>query len=159
MKSILTGIALAFMFSTVVFAADPTSTRPLPSTSKPAVVPIASNCCIGGHYLGWKEDKLCTADEKPRKGKFSMDITQGARCGGTYTAVVTDSDDGHVTTFSGTVTASPLRGCCTMSGNSTSGSDNIKIKGTICKKDMKWKVDNGTFKTNKCSGVWSMQQP
>ncbi len=159
MKSILTGIAIVFMFSTAVFAADPASTRTLPSTIKPDVMPIVSTCCISGHYLGVNEDKLCTAGETPGKGKFTMDITQAAKCGGTYTAVVTDSDDGHVTNFSGTVTAGPLRGCCTMSGNSTTGSDNIKIKGTICKKGLKWKVENGTFKTNKCSGIWSIQQP
>ena len=157
-KSFLIVIAIVSMFSAVAFAADPASTRTLPSTIKPDVVTLGSTCCISGHYLGLKEDKLCTIGETPKKGKFTMDITQAAKCGGTYTAVVTDSDDGHVTNFSGTVTASPLRGCCTMSGNSTTGSDNIKIKGTICKKGLKWKVENGTFKTNKCSGVWSMQQ-
>jgi hypothetical protein len=148
---------LVLFWGSTAFAVD-TSTKTFPSTITPGSAVLLVNCCISGHYEGSKEDTLCKPGETPHKGKFTMDITQATRCGGTFTAKVTDSEDGKITDFSGTVTASTIHGCCTIIGNSTSGTDNVKFKGTICKEATKWRA-KGSFTSVNCSGVWNMQQP
>lgn len=149
--------ALVFLFAATAFAVD-TSTQTLPSTITPGATLLTGSCCISGHYEGNKIDTSCKPGNTPKTGKFTMDIIQATRCGGTFTAKVIDSEDGKVTDFSGTVSASPLRGCCTIAGKSTSGTDNIKFKGNICKETTKWKA-KGSFTSSNCSGVWDMHQP
>ncbi|MBN1546958.1 MAG: hypothetical protein JW902_09885 [Syntrophaceae bacterium] len=159
MKHIITIMAIVFSFATMAFAADSTIPKvmTLPSPT-PELKVIMGPCCISGHYLGNRQDTVCKPGETPGKGKFTMDIKQAARCGGTLTATVTDSKDGTVTQFAGTVAAGKIRGCCDISGKSTSATDSTSFKGIICKELTKWKA-KGTFISANCSGTWDMQQP
>lgn len=157
MKRLVIIFALVFLFNAPAFAVD-TSTTTLHKTGVPGTAVLTGPCCIGGHYTGNKKDTLCKPGQTPKKGKFTMDITQAARCGGTFTARVTDTEDGTITNFSGTVTPGKTKGCCTIDGVSTSGTDNIHFYGNICKTLGKWKA-KGDFTGSNCSGVWDMQQP
>ena len=157
MKRVVILLATVMLFATSAFAVD-TSTRTLPSTTIPGTALLTGPCCISGHYAGTKQDTFCKPGETANTGDFTMDITQAARCGSTFTAKVTDSKDGKITDFAGTVAPGTTRGCCLITGKSVSGTDNINFTGTICKDGLKWNA-KGTFKSNRCSGNWNMHQP
>jgi uncharacterized protein (DUF2147 family) len=164
MKRLVIIFAMVFLFAATSWAAvssvnsGSTGTTPQLQPSTPVgLTPLVGACCITGKYLGTNTDTVCKPGQTPKKGKFTMDITQSTRCGGTLTAKVTDAEDGKITTFKGTVVPGPAKGCCTIDGVSTSGTDNIHFQGTLCKKILKWEA-NGSFKSNQCKGVWEMKQ-
>ena len=164
MKRLVIIFAMVFLFAATSWAAVSsvnsvsTGTTPQLQTSTPTgLTTLAGACCITGKYLGSKTDTVCKPGQTPKKGKFTMDITQATRCGGTFTAKVTDAEDGKITTFTGTVVPGLTKGCCTIDGVSTSGTDSIHFKGTICKKILKWEAAGG-FESNKCTGTWEMKQ-
>lgn len=162
MKRIIILVLCTVFLASFGFSAEksnpPLQTMPQAGTITPAGPPHPiGSCCISGKYRGEKEDTSCVPGHTPKRSKFTMDITQAGGCGGTFTAVVTDSHDGVTTNLSGTVAPGSPRGCCQIEGRSTSGTDNIQFKGTMCKKDGKWDV-SGTFKTVHCKGNWKMTQ-
>lgn len=165
MKRFVTIFTIVFMlaaaswaFSAVTTGNTQIGTTPQLQTTTPGglTLPVGP-CCITGKYSGSKTDTVCKPGQTPKTGKFTMDITQTTRCGGTFTAKVTDAEDGKITTFTGTVVPGTPKGCCTIDGVSTSGTDSIHFKGTICKKILKWEATGG-FESNKCTGTWEMKQ-
>ncbi len=135
---------------------QPVQVQPKDPVIKPGDVKPAALCCISGKYAGVHQDVSCAPGTKPKKEKFTMEIRQAGNCGGTFKAKVTD-ESGKVTDFAGTVKPGGPKGCCLIEGKSTSGTDNIRLKGTLCKKLMKWE-GKGEYQSNKCKGVWEMHK-
>jgi hypothetical protein len=152
-------LLVCFLFvAPLVLAQDKgaTITKTPTETPKPGIGIPGGECCISGKYLGSKTDTSCVPRRTPERKKFSMDITQAARCGSSWQGTVTDSD-GKITTFSGNITAGPGAGCCTVDAVSTTGTDNIRIKGLFCKRGTKWE-GKGSFEDRECKGTWEMNQ-
>jgi hypothetical protein len=164
MKRIGIVIFCLFVLVTLCFAAEkvaplsktPVTTKSAELTPKPeSVLPVAG-CCISGKYSGMKTDTTCIVGHKPEKNKFTMDITQAGKCGNTWQGTVTGSE-GNTTTYSGTVAVGGPKGCCAINASSTSGTDDVHIKGTLCKKGLKWEA-KGDFNDKFCKGTWEMNQ-
>ena len=162
MKRFLTALALILVFASPALAADATATTGQAregAVNQPAtgLKPLMGPCCISGLYQGLREDTACTGDNTPSKDKFTMEITQAPKCGGTFTAKVTDAKDGHVSYFNGTVSPGTPKGCCNIAGKSTSGTDTTTFKGVLCKKlTTKWE-GKGDYVSD-CRGIWQMHQ-
>jgi hypothetical protein len=166
MKRLVIIFAMVLMFSTTALAADsPVTTGRTQVESRTAVQSststelqyLGSACCIGGKYTGTKQDTVCTPGNKPKAGGFTMEISQIGKCGGKFLATVVDSADGTVTSFGGQVAFTASRECCTIQGDSTSGTDKIHFKGTICKRGLKWEA-KGDSDAKNCKGTWEMKQ-
>lgn len=162
MKRLLIAFALVFVFAAFALTVDATATAgktPEGVVKQPAtgLQPLMGPCCISGVYQGVREDTSCTGDKKPSKDKFTMEITQAPKCGGTITAKVTDAKDGHVSHFTGTVSPGTPKGCCTITGKKTSGTDTTTFKGVLCKK-LKAKWEGKGDYVSDCRGFWQMHQ-
>ncbi len=160
MNRILLSVGCIMLLSGLGFAAQKTVTQ---GTGQGQTLGTAGTlhpvgaCCINGHYAGIKVDTACNPGHKPKKSNFTMDITQVGKCGDSFTARATDSEDGKITGFAGTVKPGGPKGCCLIDGKSTSGTDNIHFWGTMCKSGGKWTA-KGEFASKNCKGTWEMTQ-
>ncbi len=164
MKRIAMAVAVLLVSVVWCFAVEqpvpdlkqPVQVKPQDQVLQPGQLKPVGICCVSGKYAGFHQDISCASGTKPKKEKFTMEIKQTGKCGGTFQAKVTD-EGGKITDFSGTVKPGGPKGCCLIEGKSTSGTDNIHFKGTLCKKLMKWE-GKGDYQSKKCKGIWEMHK-
>jgi hypothetical protein len=162
MKRFLMASAAVWMFATGALGAEPSATTgPISEgiVQQPAIglEPMIGTCCIGGDYQGVRQDTECTEVKTPSRDKFTMEIRQAPRCGGTFAATVTDAKDGHVSFFTGTVSESAQKGCCSISAKARSTTDTTTFNGVLCKGPTRTWEGKGQYVSD-CRGVWEMRQ-
>jgi len=127
--------------------------------------PVGKVCCVEGEYKGVSKD-----DPKCKGGKTSrfVLVIKQPNCGKKFSGRIIDPDTGAArSSITGTITPAG-RGCCRLEGKSKglpgSGDEGCvhKVSATLCLKDGKWVVTNGTYTiiTGRCcsGGTFKMKQ-
>jgi len=121
-------------------------------------------CCIAGDYEGTFEDTLSRTCPEPKKGKFTMTVSQENNCGPKVWGKIDQHERVPLEPpqdWEGTVQPNPAKRCCEIKGKF--GHEDETIEFTICLrfKDGKWS-GTGTYKQTHeakiCLGVWSIGQ-
>ena len=151
----------------VIFLAFALSWNPLFSQDSKTFRPI---CCIAGEYEGFSKDTPSLTCKDPKSVNSTMIIKQKKGCGSQIWGTVTA--EGIVQKFKGTVSPA-ANGCCKikvvvwMPGpkkglevkKPIKRPEEARVEGIMCKKDGKWILKNGKYKTNRgCTGVFELKQ-